>query len=60
VQIVLAATVLAERALRTQFGVAHGARILISGLLTGASAAAYLVGWLRHMSGYGETQTLDG
>jgi cardiolipin synthase len=60
VQIVLAATVLAELALRTQFGVAHGALILISGLLTGASAAAYLVGWLRHMSGYGETQTLDG
>ncbi|TIT48514.1 MAG: CDP-alcohol phosphatidyltransferase family protein, partial [Mesorhizobium sp.] len=31
--------------------------ILLSGVLTVASAAAYLVAWLRHMSGYGEGST---
>ena len=58
-QIVLAGFVLAELA----FGVHHGpirlALILLTGLLTAASAAAYLVGWLRHMSGYGEGRTPD-
>ena len=33
------------------------ALILLSGVLTVASAAAYLVAWLRHMSGYGEGST---
>ena len=33
------------------------ALIILSGLLTVASAAAYLVAWLRHMSGYGEGST---
>ena len=32
----------------------------LSGLLTVASAAAYLVAWLRHMGGYGEGETPDG
>ena len=31
--------------------------IILTGLLTVASAAAYLVAWLRHMSGYGEGST---
>jgi len=35
------------------------ALITVSGLLTVASAAAYLVAWLRHMSGYGEGETPD-
>ena len=56
VQIVLAAVVLAELAFALQVGPSREALIVVSGLLTGASAAAYLVGWLRHMSGYGETQ----
>jgi cardiolipin synthase len=56
VQIVLAAIVLAELAFALQLGPARETLVVISGLLTGASAAAYLVGWLRHMSGYGETQ----
>jgi cardiolipin synthase (CMP-forming) len=56
VQIVLAAVVLGELAFTLQVGPSREALIVVSGLLTGASAAAYLVGWLRHMSGYGETQ----
>jgi cardiolipin synthase len=31
--------------------------IMLSGLLTVASAAAYLVAWLRHMSSNGEGST---
>ena len=58
VQIVLAAVVLAELAFALQVGPSREALIVVSGLLTGASAAAYLVGWLRHMSGYGESQRL--
>jgi cardiolipin synthase len=54
VQIVLAAVVLAELAFATGLGLARPALIILSGLLTVASAAAYLVGWLRHMNGYGE------
>ena len=60
VQIVLAATVLAELAFATQFGPARVALIFLSGLLTVASAAAYLVGWLRHMSGNGESKSPNG
>jgi cardiolipin synthase (CMP-forming) len=50
-QIVLAATVLAELALETQLGPLRLVLIIISGVLTVASAAAYLVGWLKHMAG---------
>lgn len=53
-QIVLAAEVLAELAFATDLGPLRPALIILSGLLTVASAAAYLVAWLRHMSGYGE------
>lgn len=56
-QIVLAAVVLAELAFATGFGVARPVLVAISGLLTGASAAAYLVGWLKHMAGDAESKT---
>jgi cardiolipin synthase (CMP-forming) len=48
-QIVLAGVVLAELALETAFGPARDLLIVLSGLLTVASAGAYLVQWLRHM-----------
>ena len=57
VQIVLAAVVLAELALATSFGILRPGLIVASGLLTGASAAAYLVGWLKHMAGDAESKT---
>lgn len=59
VQILLAAVVLAELAFETLFGPLRTGLIFLSGLLTVASAAAYLVAWLRHMSGYGESKTPD-
>ncbi|PSM17082.1 MULTISPECIES: CDP-alcohol phosphatidyltransferase family protein [Nitratireductor] len=55
VQIVLAALVLAELAFDGQAGALRGALVIVSGLLTLASAAAYLVAWLRHMNDYGES-----
>jgi len=59
IQIVLAATVLAELSFSTEFGPARPILIGVSGLLTIASAAAYLVAWLRHMTTNGESETLD-
>jgi cardiolipin synthase len=56
-QLVLAALVLGELALKIELGGMRLALIILSGLLTVASAAAYLVAWLRHMSGYGEGGT---
>jgi cardiolipin synthase len=60
VQIVVAAAVLAELAFQLAFGPIRPALIILSGILTVASAAAYLVAWLRHMSGNGEGQTPSG
>jgi cardiolipin synthase (CMP-forming) len=57
VQIALAAIVLAELAFDTVFGPARPTFIYLSGLLTVASAGAYLFGWLRHMSGNVEDET---
>jgi cardiolipin synthase (CMP-forming) len=57
IQIVLAAVVLGELALDIRLDPLRPALILLSGVLTVASAAAYLVAWLRHMSGYGEGST---
>jgi cardiolipin synthase (CMP-forming) len=57
VQIILAAVVLAELTFAKDFGPVRPALIFLTGLLTVASAAAYLVTWLRHMSGYGEGTT---
>ena len=54
IQLVLAAVVLGELAFGIDIGALRPALIILSGLLTVASAAAYLVAWLRHMSGYGE------
>ena len=51
-QIVLAIVVLAELALDTMFGPARLLLVIASALLTVASAAAYLVEWLRHMGRY--------
>ncbi|TPM36396.1 CDP-alcohol phosphatidyltransferase family protein [Mesorhizobium sp. B2-3-5] len=59
IQIVLAATVLGELAFATHLDPLRPALILLSGVLTVASATAYLVAWLRHMSGYGESSTPD-
>jgi len=57
VQIVLAAVVLCELAFAQRFWDLRTWLIVVSGLLTAASAAAYLVGWLKHMNGYGEGET---
>ncbi|BCH17566.1 CDP-alcohol phosphatidyltransferase [Mesorhizobium sp. L-2-11] len=59
VQIGLAAVVLGELALAIDLDPLRPVLILLSGVLTVASAAAYLVAWLRHMSGYGEGSTPD-
>lgn len=53
-QIVLAAVVLAELALSLALGPVRMILVTVSALLTAASAAAYLVIWLKHMSGYGK------
>lgn len=53
-QILLATVVLAELALAMAFGGLRPVLVVAVGLLTAISAAAYLVAWLRHMSGYGE------
>lgn len=60
VQIVLAALVLGELAFSIHLDPLRPALILLSGVLTVASAAAYLVAWLRHMSGYGEGSETSG
>jgi len=57
IQIALAAVVLGELAFSIHLDPLRPALILLSGVLTVASAAAYLVAWLRHMSGYGEGST---
>jgi len=57
IQIVLAAVVLGELAFSLHLDPLRPALIVLSGVLTVASAAAYLVAWLRHMSGYGEGST---
>lgn len=54
VQIALAAAVLAELAFQTDFGPVRPGLIVASGLLTVASAGAYLVAWSRHVSKHGE------
>ena len=53
-QIVLAAVVLAELAFAADFGPIRPAWIILSALLTVASAGAYLVAWSKHVSKYGE------
>jgi cardiolipin synthase (CMP-forming) len=50
IQIALAAVVLAELAFGGNADPLRFILIAVSGLLTAASAAAYLVGWLKHMA----------
>jgi len=57
VQIALAVIVLAQLAFVRDFNPLTVLLVYASGLLTVASAAAYLVAWLRHMSGHGESET---
>ena len=59
VQIVLVAVVLAELAFTTDFDPIRPALIILSALLTVASAGAYLVAWSRHMNRHGEGETLN-
>lgn len=59
VQILLAALILSEQAFSVDLGPIKPAMIGLSGLLTVASAAAYLVTWLRHMSANGEHTRFD-
>jgi cardiolipin synthase len=60
VQIVLAAVVLAELSFGFGIGIARQMLIVLSGLLTAASAGAYLVPWLKHMAGNGEGAARSG
>ena len=60
VQIVLAGWVLAELAFGAAFGSLRLWLVIASGILTVASAAAYLVSWLKHMAGYAESKTPQG
>ena len=56
VQIVVAAVVLADLAFGAGFDVIRQGLILLCGVLTVASAGAYLVGWLRHMNSDGKPE----
>jgi cardiolipin synthase len=56
VQIVLVIAILARLAFEVNFAQFDDVLVYTSGLLTVASAAAYLVAWLRHMNTYGETK----
>lgn len=59
-QIVLAALALAELSFAINLGPARELLIVLSGLLTVASAGAYLVPWLKHMTGDGEGTARGG
>ena len=59
IQIVLAALVLTDLALAGSFETLRVLLVYLSGLLTVASGAAYLVSWLKHMGGYAETGPTD-
>jgi len=54
-QIVLAGVVLADEGFGLGLGILRFVLVWITGLLTFASLAAYLHGWLLHMSGYQST-----
>jgi len=54
-QIVLAGTVLADEGFNLGLGTVRFILIWLTGALTVASLAAYLHGWLLHMSGYEST-----
>jgi len=52
VQLILASLVLASLALHFSLGLFLQGFVYLSGLLTIASGAAYLVSWIKHMGGY--------
>lgn len=54
-QIVLVGVVLFDLAFAVGWAAPRAVLVVVSGVLTAASAAAYLLGWLKHMGGYGET-----
>lgn len=56
IQILLAGVVLFELAFAIVLGPTRSVLVVLSGLLTVASAGAYLLDWLKHMGGYGETE----
>lgn len=56
VQILLAALVLGELSFDLGDGTARTGLVYLSGLLTVASGAAYLVAWIKHMGGYAGTE----
>lgn len=53
-QILLAIVVLAELAFGTFYWLLTPVLVYLTGILTFASGAAYLVGWIRHMGGHAE------
>ncbi len=59
VQIVLVGVVLFDLAFGIGLAKLRLGLVAVSGLLTATSAAAYLLGWLKHMGGYGETSDQD-
>ncbi|MCT8990830.1 CDP-alcohol phosphatidyltransferase family protein [Chelativorans sp. SCAU2101] len=59
-QLLLASLVLAGLSLSFSLGIVYGILVYLSGLLTIASGAAYLVGWIKHMGGYVDTGTPKG
>jgi len=60
VQLLLAALVIAGLTFAISLGPLYTGLVYLSGLLTVASGAAYLVGWIKHMGGYVDTGTPGG
>lgn len=60
VQILLAGLVLASLSLSFELGIVYTVLVILSGLLTAASGAAYLLSWIKHMGGYVDTDTPHG
>lgn len=54
-QIILAAFVLADLAFSLNYPQLQLYLVWLVALLTGLSAAAYLVSWMRHMAGFADT-----
>lgn len=59
-QIALASLVLFELTFSPGPDWLRSGLVVVAALLTAASAAAYLIGWFRHMGGYGTQGTIDG
>jgi len=59
-QIVLAATVLGEAAFGIDLGLVTDILLVVTLILTVASAVAYLLDWLRHMASPGGPERRNG